>query len=334
MSMTPKNVLIVGLNWVGDSIMSMPALQRLRRTHADAKITMLVKKSVAPLWELHAAPHDRIMLSEGFTGTLETVRRVASRGFDVAYILPNSWRSALIPLLARVPCRIGMPGHLRSWMLTDVVRLDEEIQQKHQAYEYVMLMAPEHIGSPLDSPQLWIPEEVTKKAAAHLDGLSISAVGFVPGAARGPAKRWPTEHFIELGRRLAREEGYCVVLFGSAREVDLCGHIADAIGPSARNLAGRTSLQEWAALLRKCAAVVANDSGGMHLAAAVGTPLVAIYGITDPAKTGPLGESCRIIQHSDTRSRDVARHSKEAREKLAAIRPDEVFDAVMKWLRG
>jgi heptosyltransferase-2 len=152
-------------------------------------------------------------------------------------------------------------------------------------------------------------------------------VGLIPGAARGPSKRWPAEHFAEIGKRLAEDRGASLLIFGAPSEFELCGSVAKRVGTRAQNYAGKTSLPEWAALLKSCDLVVCNDSGGMHLASALGTPVVAVYGMTDPAKTGPLGANARVIQDEGARARDIAQDSAEAEKRLAALAPARVYDA-------
>ena len=158
-------------------------------------------------------------------------------------------------------------------------------------------------------------------------------MGLLPGAARGPSKQWPPDHFIAVGRQLAARPGCRIVVFGARDEASLCRAVAEGIGPAAITLGGETTLSELAALLGLCRVVVANDSGGMHLAAAAGARVVAVYGLTDPAKTGPIGHGHRIVcAEGRPRSRDIRRNSREAKDALASIRPDRVLEAVMELL--
>jgi heptosyltransferase-2 len=246
--------------------------------------------------------------------------------------LPNSFRSALIPFLARIPERIGRPGHARAALLTRQVKTTPSSGGRHQSLEYFDLLLPGR-SVPLDEhPQLNVPDTLLREADALWDARTRPRVALLPGAARGPSKRWPAEHYSELGKRLRDEAGCAVAVFGSPAEAELCGEVAVRIGGDVLNLAGQTTLPLFAAALKACDGVVANDSGGMHVAAAVGTPLVALYGHTDPETTGPLGPSCTVLQHGTHRSRDIARNDVEARESLAAMRPEEVYDAVLQRL--
>ncbi len=327
-----ERVLIVGVNWIGDAVMSMPAIQSYRQAHPGNRITLLVKPALAPLWALHRAPDEILTLGEGFAGIRQAAQAAHRERFARAFVLPHSFRSALVPWLAEVPARIGMPGHWRDWMLTSVIRPTNRPGRIHQAYEYLDLLRPEQPDAALDPPALILPDEARAAAVARLAALPRPCVALIPGAARGPAKQWPAGHFVELGRKLTSGRNCGLVVLGISREAGLCGKVASGIGPNALNLAGHTSLAEWIAVLGSCDLVVANDSGGMHLAAAVGTPLVAVYGITDPAKTGPIGRACRILQNSETRSRDVDRDSPEAIKCLASILPEQVYRAALESL--
>jgi len=323
-----QRILIMGVNWIGDSIMTMPALQVLRREHPDAHLALMVKPHLAPLWRMHAAPDEVLTLPPGWSGIRQATRLIRGKQFDTAFVLPHSFRSALPPFLGRVPRRVGMPGHGRDWMLTNVVPVEEQTRDLHQACEYLALMTHTRKLTPIEPPLLTIPDEMSRRAADRLESLSHPIVGIMPGAARGPSKQWPAEHFIAAGRQLMDDLGAGIALFGAAGEVDLCARIRDALGPGAITLAGSTPLPEWAALLHACDIVLANDSGGMHLAAAVERPVVAIYGMTDPAKTGPLGMRCRILQSPGPCARSIPRDSAEARERLASIRPEQVCSAI------
>jgi len=319
-------VLVCGLNWVGDGIMSMPALQAFRRMNPTTRVIMLVKPKVAALWRLHAVPDRLIELRAGMRGTVRAARAVGDSQVRRAYVLPHSFRSALVPYLARVPERIGFPGHGRDWMLTEVRRQVADAARRHQAWEYMGLLAPESAASGgLEYPALEIGGAIRQRAEALLEGLDEPRVGLVPGAGRGPSKRWPAEHFIELGRLLRAGIGAGIAVPGAPGEERLCRQVAQGIGRGARSLAGRGGLDLFAALLQSCRAAVANDSGGAHVAAAVGTPVVVIFGVTDPEVTGPLGRVVEVVRTPGGVGRDVPRDSLEARRRLALIQPETVY---------
>jgi len=322
-------ILICGVNWVGDTIMTLPALQAFREAHHTAYITLLVKPNLFQLCRLHEAVNEVLPLKEGLLGTLRTAHMIRKRRFDKAYILPHSFRSALIPFLAGVPKRIGMPGHWRGAMMTDIVKPKGGPDREHQAWEYIDLF--DLNVKTLPEPHLHIPEDAQAMIKKKLKTLTTPRVGLIPGAARGPSKRWPESHFIETGKKLMKK-GCGIVTLGISREAPLCERVAKGIGPDTLNLAGQTTLAEWAAILKTCDLILANDSGGMHLAAAVGTPVVALFGITDPRKTGPIGRNCNVIQNSEIQDRDIDRDSPEAIKSLASITPEQVYEAAIELL--
>jgi len=268
----------------------MPAVQLFKINNPSCKITVLIKSKIETLWMMCSCVDAVIDLRGGVLGSLKAAVKVRECGFDGAFIFPNSFRSALIPFLARVPVRTGVPGHQRQGMLTDLIRLKEEHGRRHQAWEYLDIMGLSEGCTEIAAPSLSIPEQETTKARELLGQIKPKSwIGLMPGAAYGPAKRWPAEYFIKAGRMLLESDDYGIVVMGTKGEAALCGEVRDGIGKRAISLAGRTSLPELAALLGLFRAVITNDSGGMHLATAVGTPVVAIVGTTDPAKTVPLG---------------------------------------------
>ena len=330
--------LICGVNWLGDSVMCMPAVQTLKRRHPTSRLVMLVKSGMEPLWRMHCAVDDVIASDMRLGAFLDPVREVRAGRYGQCLVFPNSLRSAIVPYLAGIPIRVGMPGHSRAWMLTRVVRAPTEPGRYHQAWEYMAIGDVADETSELEAPRVSIPAASRAQAG---DRLAASAgnsiwIGLIPGAARGPSKQWPPEHFIETGRQLTAAADCRMLIMGTGDEIALCRRVASGIGGKALCLAGETAFVEFAALLSQCRVVVANDSGGMHLATAVGVPVVAVYGLTDPGKTGPIGPGHCVIQPEIpvAPSRRIARDSIEARDALRSIVPARVSKAVMQVLAG
>lgn len=317
-------VLIVAVNWLGDAIMSMPAIQCFRRDHPDAKITVLTKPGLKALWGMHRAPDEIVCIKPGNRGVFETAEELRNQTFDAAYILPNSFRSALIPKLAQIPRRVGVNGQLRSLLLNAGMDFPEPLSDQHQSYESAAILGVN--DDPLPLPELHPPTETRRHINVHRSEHS-ALIGLIPGAARGPSKRWPEAHFTDIAHRITHDRKGTVVLMGTKDDQATCERIEAVCEGRAINLSGRTQLPEFTTVLKNLHAVVANDSGGMHLAAAVGTPVVAIFGATDPKKTGPLGAQCTILQKSNEADRDrkIAAHSESAVAALAAVTPDEVY---------
>lgn len=331
----PDNILICGTNWLGDCVMSMPSVQLFKEKHPSCRVAMLAKSKLCSLWTMHPCVDAVIALQDGFLGTVHAVGMVRECNFDAVFVFPNSFRSALIPFLAGVSRRSGVAGHQRQWMLTNVIRLGMRHDRSHQAWEYMDILGLSDGCDNIGDPRLVIPEDKVREAYVILEQMKWhKCIGLMPGAAYGPAKRWPVEYFVEVGREFAKN-GYGIAVMGSAAEVDLCSSVSSGIGERSLSLAGRTSLPQLAALLGVCSAVVTNDSGGMHLASAVGRPVVAVFGITDPSKTGPLGKKSRVIcTEGVNRSRDIERVSAEAEASLRAIKPERVLKAVTDLIQG
>lgn len=331
-----ENVLIVSPNWIGDVIMSMPAVQRFRRPRPDAHLAVLAKPSVAPLWRMHAAPDTVHELPSGPREPFRTGFALRRARYDTAYIVPHSFRAVFAAWSAGVPRRVGLPGGLRDRLLTCVVRPRWDEDRTHQRFEIMDLFGAGGEGEAEERPDLHIPAEKTGRAEDRF-GVEAGAIAVMPGAARGVSKRWPAEHFARAAERLAADGYDRFVIFGASADREAGERIVARLEDRAVNLAGRTSLEEWAALLSRCRLALANDSGGMHLAAALGVPLVAVYGLTDPGVTGPVGPHCRLVRPGGTApnaaARDIDRDDTEAAQKLASIAPETVYHIAAQLLR-
>jgi heptosyltransferase-2 len=308
----------------------MPAVGALKKADPGCEITVLSPRGLGELWEMFEAADRIITLDKTLHGTVSAARKLRELAIDLAYILPNSFRSALIPYAAGVSRRLGAAGHNRKWMLTDVVHPGEG--SFHQSLEYFCITgvpAPSGIPGP---PSLAIPGEAQKKATGLLAGSNRPRIGFMPGAAFGAAKRWPVEYWIDVGKDIAGKGSLDTVIFGLSSEISLCRHIAGEVD-GAVDLSGRTSLAELAAAMRSCRVIVCNDSGGMHLAAAMGVPVVAVFGMTDPAKTSPLGEGHTILAAEDVEHRrDIRKDSAGAVAAMRSVRPERVLTAIRRYL--
>jgi heptosyltransferase-2 len=308
---------------------------------------MLVKTKLKALWTLHPAVDEVWALPPGSRALAAMVRAARAGKFETAFVLPHSFRSALVPFLARVSRRIGPPGHGRDWMLTDVVHPLQGAEREHQCLEYMAILGMargnEALWPSSVRPCLRLTPELTARAKALLGASGTTRqspdrqlpdwIAVMPGAAYGPAKRWPAERFAAAGRLLKDQLKCNIVAIGSAEERALCAIVARDAGPGSLNLAGETTLPELAAVLAQCRLALTNDSGGMHLATAMGIPVTAVFGITDPARTGPLGLAVRVMQASAYRSRDIRRDSPEARASLLRITPEQVAEAAMELLK-
>ncbi len=330
----PRRILICGLSWLGDAILSMPAIQSYRWENPDVDVTLLTKPGLRPLWLMHATPTRILDLSMDAAGLKPLAQSLRELDIEIAYILPHSFRSALPAFMARIPQRIGMPGHFpRDFMLTELRRPAGGPGRAHQVFEYLDLFFPGANRRTYMPPSLTVPPPMLEHMHDRLEALPKPWISLLPGAARGTSKQWPTENYALAAAKLMAETGGSIITLGTASEANVCQQVAAAAAPNGLNLAGKTQLEELAAVLSLSSAVLCNDSGGMHLAAALGTPLVGLFGITNPEQTGPLGRQVRILQRSDLRTRDVPRRSSRAEKALRAISVDDAVQSTLDLLR-
>ena len=326
----PRRILVRGVNWLGDAVMTTPALQRLRAARPEAHITLLTHEKLSDLWLGHPSLDAVIPFATG-ESPWSVAGRLRGLGLETALVLPNSPRSALEVWLARIPQRVGRARRWRNWLLTQavaprpgqgrmpkrsvrevnrLVRLAAETaplattaspgRPTHQLHDYLHLAAtlganPEPLPPRLEISAAEIRQAedtllsgARSKLSSATPGKPLVFLGLNPGAEYGPAKRWPAASFAAAAREVTRRLGNCVWLaFGVTGDWELCEEVARRAGGGVFNLAGKTSLRQLMALLKLCRVVLTNDSGPMHVAAALGTPVVVPFGSTSPELTGP-----------------------------------------------
>lgn len=304
--------LIAGPAWVGDMVMAQVLFRLLKQRQPDAPIDVIAPAWSAPL--LARMPEVRqsfdLPLGHGQFGLFER-RRIGQslRGqYSQSILLPNSWKSGLVPFFAKIPTRTGWLGEARYGLLNDWRKLDKA-KYPLMIERFAALAFPKGAPLPpaaeLPKPKLAIAPQARLEALARF-GLNLNQplLALCPGAEFGPAKRWPPEHYARVAAEKIKQ-GWQVWLFGSAKDQADCQAIIAGVEPAAREhlftLAGRTSLAEAIDLLSCADAVVSNDSGLMHIAAALDRPLVSIYGSTSPGFTPPLTEIGEIVQRDDLR---------------------------------
>lgn len=294
------SILVVGPSWVGDMLMAQSLFKALAARHPGLELDVL-----APAWShgiLARMPEVRRALvapfAHGRFGVAERWRlgrRLAAEGYDQAIVLPNSWKSALVPYFAGIPLRTGYLGEFRHLLLNDKRRLDKAAMPR--LVDRYSALAESAGGAPTSpQPRLAVNPEAQRASLSRL-GLARDRriLALCPGAEFGPAKRWPETHYAAVARaKLA--QGWQVWLFGSAKDRPVTEAIDLLAGNDCVNLAGQTSLEETVDLLACAAAVVSNDSGLMHIAAAVEVPLVAVYGSTDPGYTPPYSDKAQVLR--------------------------------------
>jgi heptosyltransferase-2 len=292
---------------VGDAVMSLPALDALRARFPRAEIVLLSKPWVSELYWHHPAVNRQIIYKpnsehRGPLGFARLVRELRAERFDAAFLFQNAFHAAWLAWLARIPLRVGYARDGRSWFLADAVEPPLPAAYGHQVYYYLQLLFRAGViekPQPVEEIRLRLTDPEKHWATRMADSLGLRGprfiVGLAPGAAFGPAKRWLPKRFGELADRLIGALNADVLIFGSPAERSLAEEIAAAMKHTPAIAAGKTSLRQLLALMARCRLMVTNDSGPMHLAAALGVPVVAIFGSTDERATGPVGKRVRIV---------------------------------------
>lgn len=299
-----RRILIRGVNWIGDAVMTTPAIGAVREHFPAAAITLLANPLVAELFSPHdwidrVISFDRTGSHRGIGGRLRLAAELRRCRFDLAVILPNSFEAALVPWLAGIPVRIGKRSDGRGPLLTH--RLPPgEVPGRHESRYYLDMLAYFGITGHVTAPLLVTTPGEQEKAAALLEGHGIGADAFLlginPGATFGSAKRWYPERFAEVARRLAAEWKARIVIFGGPGETAIAAAIEEHLGGVCLNLAGKTAVRDLMALIKRCNFFITNDSGPMHIAATFGVPLVAIFGPTDHAGTAPCSDRAVVVR--------------------------------------
>lgn len=299
-----RRMLVRAVNWLGDAVLTLPALEALDRRFPQAEILLLANPWVSGLFVGHPVV-DRVLeyrtadLHRGVMGRWRLANTLREGGFDLAVLFPNSLDSAVIPWLARIPRRVGYPTEGRRWLLTHIVPGVSTVPGRHQVESYLdIVRALGGNGAPC--LRLRVSPEAREAAGGLLRDLGVGSgeqcVALNPGAVYGGAKRWPIERFAAVADGLVERCGVRILLIGSVQERSILEEVGARMQHPAINLGGRTNLQALVGLLDRTRLLLTNDTGTMHMAAAVGTPVLAIFGPTDPQATGPLASHSRIIR--------------------------------------
>ncbi len=290
MTSSIDRLLVRAPNWLGDVVLSLAAVRDVRRNFPGARLTVLARPAVSDLYRA-VGEVDAVETSHGLLPDSRALRGA----FDAAVLLPNSFGSALAMRLAGVPHRWGYATDGRGLLLTRGAREPRGVRGRSQVYYYRAML--EAVGLSVTGPpdpSLACPAEWSASGAALLG--EGEWIGLNPGAFYGTAKRWLPARYAEVGDRLARRTGARVAILGGAAERELGARIAGAMTSSPRVLCGQTTLPELVGVLSRLRLLVTNDSGPMHVAAALGLPLVAVFGPTDWRETAPVGERHTLVR--------------------------------------
>lgn len=340
LSRISMKILVIAPSWVGDGVMAQPLYQRLHQRHPGLELHVFAPSWTLPLLarmpevaKAHLNPfgHGQLKLAHRW----QIARQLKREKFDQVIVLPNSLKSALIALFSGIRLRTGFIGESRYGLLNDIRELNEaELPLMVERFCALAEEANAPLQRPIPRPNLTI-DPISQQAVVVRLGLDLSkpVAAFCPGAEYGPSKRWPARHFAELAKKF-HEAGYAVWLFGSRADATLSDEIVTLSGGLAVNLCGKTELSEAIDLIGLSRIAICNDSGLMHIAAALDKPLVALYGSSSPDFTPPLTDRARIVtlalDCSPCFERTCPFGHTNCQEKML---PDMVWNAAQSWLQ-
>jgi heptosyltransferase-2 len=338
-----KRLLVRGTNWLGDAVLMAPALVALRQGFPQARIVLLAKPPVAQLFQGHPSIDETILylnpgIHAGIGGKWRLAKSLRARQFDLAVLFQNAFEAALLATAAGIPRRYGYPTDGRWLLLTDRVVQTANVRRRHEVEYYLELLRP--MGFPMVSqaPVLYTTPEEDRDATARLESLGVSRgqpiIGLNPGSTYGTAKRWLPERYAEVVERIATEYIAHVLIFGGRGEEPLGGAIAGMLTIPHTVLSGRTTVRELMALLKKCRLLLTNDAGPMHIAGALGVPVVAVFGPTNPDTTGPVGADYEVVRQPVECSPCLLRECPIDHRCMVKIQSQEVYEAAVRHLRA
>lgn len=334
-----ERIVVRGTNWLGDAVMTVPALRALRRLFPDAQITLAIRPPTKAIFD-SADFLDDILICQG--GVFTQAREWRRRGFDLAVLLPNAFAPALVARLAGVSTRIGYATQHRGWLLTNPIPLPEWRDSQHESFYYLQIVAelerllpemPGNLAKVLEQ-QLEFDLNVTEEQRAQArDFLRVAGVrpdrplvALCPGSINSRAKRWPAERYAALADRFIAELGAEVLLIGSANELEVSEEVRSRMKSAPIVLTGTTDLAQAAATLSLVDILVTNDTGPAHVASALRRPTLVIFGPTNPLTTRPLSESAEIVREPPECAPCMLRDCPIDHRCMTAISPGEVFE--------
>jgi heptosyltransferase II len=318
-------ILIRASNWLGDSIISMPAVRAIKAGRPDAHITVAAPEKIAPVWKLVPEVDEVITLTgRSLFSVVRSIRRQTV--FDVAILFPSSLRAALEVWLAGVPRRVAYRGHHRRWLLNQIIPERSRLGPvEHQVIHYLQIAR--EVGGLSEPPavRMFLPRGKSNGATAK--------IGLCPGAEYGPAKRWLPERFAEVAVAISAQRPVQWILFGTSGDAEIGATIEASVGAHCINRIGETTMDELIAELSECALLLTNDTGTMHLATILGVPVVAVFGSTEPSLTGPLGSARHVIRHQVECSPCFLRECPIDFRCMKAVTVNEVAESVSSLLK-
>jgi heptosyltransferase II len=334
-----KRILIKVPNWLGDAVMSLPTIKAVRALFPESYMAVLVKSEFEDLFR-HETDINEVISYESKHGIkrlsveYKMIKQIRGKEFDLALIMPRSFHAALIGFLSKIPNRIGYASDSRSKLLTQTMPRTKENLIKHRVYYFLNLLNIWEKPVPFSAPRITIPKATKDWVNDKIRDIKEHIlIGFNPGATYGSAKCWLPERYVNLAKDLIRNKKAWIILFGSPAEEKLNFEIASKINhPNLLNYTGKTSITQMAGLLSVCRLLVTNDTGTMHVAAAVKTPIIAIFGPTDPVTTPPFGNNHVIIRKDISCSPCLKRTCPTDHRCMKSISVEEIYKECEKYL--
>lgn len=343
-----KKILVRAPNWIGDSVMCLPAISALKVLYPWCEITVLTRPRAVPIFECNPdvsgiIEYDDKKRHRGLKGRIRLSSEIKKRGFELAVLFQNAFDAAFVSFISRIPERAGYSRDLRTKLLTIPIPVTDEIKKRHQAYYYLNIIDALREGPRQEHadtgpvPKIFLTENEEAWAGDFLvkNGLGGSLiVGISPGASYGPAKRWPPEAFSSILEKFSTSHDAVGIIFGGSEDSAVCKEVSEITRARHLNLAGSISLRHFMALLKRTGLFITNDSGPMHIASALGVPTVAVFGSTDPNLTGPLGASVRVVIRKKDCSPCFERECRYGHyDCLKSITPADVYAAAGGFLK-
>jgi heptosyltransferase-2 len=337
-----SNILVRAANWVGDAVLSLPALRAIREHNPQAHIAVLARPWVAGLYRREPFCDEHIPAPRTLAGRLRLTRSLRKRRFDAAILLPNSFEAALIARLAGIPQRIGYDRDGRGFLLTAAIPPPQAGEiPRHESFYYLELLRRAGIipELPPAAPILLGGAEEARRIGRErfaAMGFRQPVVGISPGAENSRAKQWLPERFVETATQLAASLGAAVALFGSPSEQTLGRLLAEQLrrsGCRVLNLAGETTLEQFVEMAAACRVFLSNDSGAMHVASALGVPTVVVFGPTDWIATAPAGPFAHIVRQPVECSPCMLRDCPIDHRCMKAVTSEQVAQAALELVK-
>jgi len=333
-----NKILIRGTNWIGDAILTIPAVDSIRATYPRAHIAVLAKPWVADIYKLFTAVDEVIIYENKYDnalGVFRLAKMLKKKKFDLAILLQNAIEAAIIAFVAGIPLRAGYNSDGRGILLTHSVQRSTEIRKLHQTDYYLEMVKA--LGCASVNKEMHLETKIGRHEAAsvrqkYLPDPKKGIIGIAPGATYGPAKRWFPSRFAAVADKIAGAFDCQIILLGGKSDNDAAEEVKSLARTSVLNMAGKTNLQEAVLLISQCRLFISNDSGLMHVAGALNIPTIAIFGSTNPQTTSPVGNQSVVVHREVSCSPCLKKTCPTDFKCMELITVEDIWQAAQKFL--